>query len=48
MHTMFQQDHDGLDRERTLLPRDTERCPQGAHVMHLAEDVQSASVTVKK
>src|SRR5437660_785841 len=31
---VFRQDHDGLNRERTLVPRDTERRPQGAHVMH--------------
>src|ERR1700680_573936 len=30
---VFRQDHDGFDRERTLVPRDTERHPQGAEVL---------------
>jgi len=31
---VVRQDHNGVDGERTLVPRDTERVPQGAHVMH--------------
>jgi hypothetical protein len=31
---VFRQDHDGLDRERTLVPRDPERRAQGAYVIH--------------
>jgi len=31
---VFRQDRDGLDRERTLVPRDTERLPQGVHMMY--------------
>src|SRR5215467_12325807 len=31
---VIRQDHDGLDREWTLLPRDPERHPQGVHVLH--------------
>jgi hypothetical protein len=34
---VIRQDHDGLDREWTLVPRKTESHPQSAHVMHERE-----------